>query len=138
MKALFKKKNKKIEALLSTKDFLNNWPSLKTPLGYDLETDFQAWYPQASELTEEKLYELIYKLSIRRSRCTQKNQLPHKAEVDQLKTINHSNTTEKNTKFASEIKLLAYLLPSTGRANAKHHTTVIDIFESMILYAQVF
>lgn len=132
-----KRKNQTV-TLVTTEDFFKKWSSLKTTLGYELiQLDFDAWYPEASKITERKLDQLVHKLSVRRLQCTPRKKRRFQGEITAFKTLIDSDTTDPNVKVASKIEMLAYLLSSTGRANANNHTTAINIFNSMILYAQV-
>ncbi|KAF7997693.1 hypothetical protein HCN44_008866 [Aphidius gifuensis] len=61
------------ETVLKIGQFLNAWSSLKAPYGHQLvELDFAAWFPEASQLTTEKLAGLLEKLFLR-LQSTKKN-----------------------------------------------------------------
>lgn len=131
-----KKNNPAVEELLPLDECLNLWPSLKSAFGHKLIlSDFDAWYPDAHKLTEEKLDELISKLSILRSRKNGQQQWT--VEINGLKQSIASNTTTVNGKMAAKIKLLPFLLPPHGRAKPKFKTNVIDVQQSLILQVEV-
>ncbi|KAF7990522.1 hypothetical protein HCN44_000327 [Aphidius gifuensis] len=131
-----KKRSKKIkEQLVPTEEFLKNWPILSCANGHKLiDIDFKLFFPEANIITEEKLNELIYKLDVLNSKKKSKYKKKWETEINVLKQL--FNNTNVDTKISAYIRILPFLLPPHGRANMKNKTTVVDVEESIILFAR--
>ncbi|KAF7987574.1 hypothetical protein HCN44_003437 [Aphidius gifuensis] len=133
-----KKKSKRgPDDALPLEIFLNKWPSLKHPSGYKLvQLDFNARYPDAGELTEAKLDQLINKLQVLKETKGGGDKNKWKEDINNRKMKIVSNETDFDVKIASKIKLLSFLMPPHDRANKLIKTTVVDVHKSMILHVQ--
>lgn len=135
-----KKRKTATPNLLSSGGFVDKWSALKTALGYELILlDFNAWFPEASIISERKLDNLVHKLYYRLFNPLQgSTRTPRfSTEINALKALIDSDNTSNNVKTASKLRILAYLLPPTNRANSKNHTTVVDAHQSMVLHVKV-
>lgn len=120
--------------------FINNWSSLKAPRGYSLvRLDFDDWFPESRPITERKLDNLLRKLFTRiSSRHENDNQIRWIAEIRELQRNINSEEENENKKNISRMKLLAFVLPPTGRGSPTDKTSVLEVFESTIIMFQVF
>lgn len=130
-----KKKNKDAdEALMTVDEFLDIWKNLKSVKGPELiSLDFQFQFQSASELSLNKMEDLVNKLWERKTK--QKTRSYQEKIRESLNEIDASD--DENYKFCARVRLLPYLVCARGRLSPKQKTDVVLSRDSIMILVKV-